>query len=488
MNYRAWYALAELVDNALDSYLHHERRLRHADGESYRLRIVIEVVSTDGGYIRVWDNAAGINTSNYQRAFVTAEPPTDSAGLSQFGIGMKSASCWFARQWSVRTTALGENIERRIEFDVPKIIRQQDDTLHPTVYPARDADHFTEVRLWNLHKPPQTQTIGKMKRHIASMYRNFLRSGVVQITFNGEDLAFEEPAVLRAPYYRDATGVPVEWRSNVDLTLFSGARVRGFVAIRERGSTKMAGLALFRHRRLVVGSDDEAYRPPEIFGPSNSYAYQRVFGELELDDFAVSHTKDGFIWGEQETEFLSALRTHLDSGPLPLLQQAEKYRARQASSDAASAATRAAGATAAALAGAEHLLEEQIDAVPSTRPPAEDYGSTEVASTRKLQLEVKGVTWNVTIDTTTDPSATDWVKVRELVHESHERQLGILFSVSHPFTQRFGGTTAAEVEGLVRIAVGLAMAETVARESGVRMAGAVMRNLNELLGSHLSRG
>ena len=33
--------------------------------------------------------------------------PPDRSGLSEFGMGMKSAACWFAPRWSVRTKALG---------------------------------------------------------------------------------------------------------------------------------------------------------------------------------------------------------------------------------------------------------------------------------------------------------------------------------------------------------------------------------------------
>ncbi len=109
MNYQAWYALGELVDNAIDSFLLRKEELRAGSEGDPHLRIVIEIEASDGGYIRVWDNAGGISAGDYQRAFVTAEPPKDSAGLSQFGVGMKSASCWFAREWRVRSTALGES-------------------------------------------------------------------------------------------------------------------------------------------------------------------------------------------------------------------------------------------------------------------------------------------------------------------------------------------------------------------------------------------
>ena len=56
----------------------------------------------------------------------------------------------------------------------------------------------------------------------------------------------------------------------------------------------MAGFALFRRDRLIQGSGDEGYRPELIFGKPNTFAYQRVFGEIHLDGFQVSHTKDGY--------------------------------------------------------------------------------------------------------------------------------------------------------------------------------------------------
>lgn len=487
MNYRAWYALGELVDNALDSYLLNRERLRQADGDEYQLRIVIEVEAADTGFIRVWDNAAGINSTDYQRAFVTAEPPPNSAGLSQFGIGMKSASCWFAREWRVRSSALGESVERTVEFDVPMIIRENIETLNSTSVPTDAERHFTEVRLWNLYKPPQTQTVGKMRRHLASMYRQFLRNKDVVIEFNGVPLAFDEPKILVAPYYKDPEGDPKAWRKDIAFSLSSGEGVSGFVAIREKGATREAGLSLYRHHRLIVGSDDDSYRPSQIFGSSNSFSSQRLFGELELDGFAVSHTKDGFIWEDREDEFLRLLRKEIDAPDLPLIQQAEGFRARRAAPDLGAAADKAVATTAAILPQAKAVIETQVSEHPTAEPPPTTYGSSLVASTKSLVLVIKGETWTVSIDTTTDPAATEWLKIKERRKSGKSRELGILISISHPFTQRFGGITSGDIEGLVRVAVGLAIAETTAREAGVEMAGVVMKHLNELLGGVLYR-
>lgn len=488
MNYKAWYALGELVDNAIDSYLKNRRRLHATDGKDYQLRIVITVETDADGSITVWDNAAGIGEKDYRRAFVTADPPPDSAGLSQFGIGMKSASCWFAPQWRVTSTALGEPVRRIVDFDVPRIIRENKDRLEVRTRPAPKNEHGTEVKLWNLYKPPQTRTVGKMRTHLASMYRNFLRSGDVVIEFNGEVISYEDPKVLRAPFFSTPTGRSHEWKKDITFSLPSGETVTGFVGIRERASLAFAGLALFRHGRLIMGSDDETFRPTEVFGASNSYAYQRVFGELHLDDFDVSHTKDAFIWGERESIFLKELRKAIDARPLPILKQADGYRARKASKSMVEAAERAVASTATAVASSGEVVSGQVAAPVTSKEPPKSLPQQKHMGRRTLALDVRGQQWVVSIDLTTDPAATQWVQIMDKHGLRGKRELAIRMSLSHPFTQRFGGTDSEQIEGLVRLATGIAIAEITAREAGVREAGTIRRNLNELLLDALSRG
>src|SRR5205823_5211700 len=108
VNYTAWFALAEFVDNSLQSFLDYRGELLSADGAAYKLRVSIEIDTYDRGRITIRDNAAGIHESDYERAFRPAAVPLNRNGLSEFGMGMKSAACWFAQNWTVRTTALDE--------------------------------------------------------------------------------------------------------------------------------------------------------------------------------------------------------------------------------------------------------------------------------------------------------------------------------------------------------------------------------------------
>src|SRR5205814_1079149 len=122
---------------------------------------------------------------------------------------------------------------------------------------------------------------------------------------------------------------------------------------------------LFRRGRVIQGSGDEGYRPSFIFGSSNSYRYQRLFGELHLDGFDVSHTKDGFRWDENEQPFLELLREHLDADDLPLLKQAEGYRVRVARAQMATAARQAVTNTTQAL---ETRLPDVLPTVAAAQP------------------------------------------------------------------------------------------------------------------------
>ena len=74
------------------------------------------------------------------------------------------------------------------------------------------------------------------------------------------------------------------WRKEIDFDFGINLRVHGFAAIRATGSTSHAGFALFRRSRLIQGMRrPQGYRPDTVFGNSNSYRYQRLFGELHLE-------------------------------------------------------------------------------------------------------------------------------------------------------------------------------------------------------------
>ena len=501
LNYRPWYALAEFVDNSLESFLRNRAEVIDTDGSCTRLRVEVFVDSSEGGTITVRDNAAGIYLDEYERAFRLAEPPPHLNGLSEFGMGMKSAACWFGEQFSVRSSALGETVERTISFDIEKIVATKSSVL-PVISKQVPANHhYTEIKISRLHRPPQGRTISKIKDHLASIYRVFIKDGTLELRFRSsgidEILSYEEPDVLVArPAERllrrhEFEDEPLTWRKDIDFDLGSGMRVTGFAALRKRASTAQAGFALFRRKRLIEGSGEDSYRPQEIFGASTTAPYQRIFGELHLDGFEVSHTKDGFQWDENEEPFLELLREHLNAPPLPLIEQARNalYGALQNPTAALDkAVNEAVKDTAEVLqAAASPVLDKQIQTPPKDQPPPPSLPKSQESWNEVFCLKFNYAKWKVTVEVVNDPGVSDWFTVFDTEDVDDIRQLGVSLTLSHPFMERFVGTDLDRIKPFVRLAAAIGLAEITAREAGARQTGEIRRNINQLLNDTLSR-
>ena len=58
LNYKPWFAIAEFVDNSIQSFLDYGKEIRQWDGDKTRLKVEIEIDSGEEGYVVVRDNAA----------------------------------------------------------------------------------------------------------------------------------------------------------------------------------------------------------------------------------------------------------------------------------------------------------------------------------------------------------------------------------------------------------------------------------------------
>lgn len=498
LEYKPWYALAEYVDNAVQSFLSVRDRLERGA----RLRVAIEIDRLDKTIV-IRDNAGGIAEPEIARAFRPAAPPDNTSGLSQFGMGMKSASCWFAPVWDVRTSAIDEDVERRIRFDIDRIIEDRLEELEIDAVPVDPGEHFTIITLRNVYQVPHGRTLGKIRDHLTDIYRCFLRDGVLELSVPGASvtnssaaLEYTEPEPLRAPRYttdNEPDGDPIEWRKSIAFELVDGRIVIGHAGLLARGDTRRAGLCLFRRNRAIVGTGEEKYRPTEIFGSGNTYESQRVWGELHMDDFDVSHTKDGFRWGDAEDEFLRSLKAALDEEPMPLLKQARNYRSgrptRAATGTAAGEAVTGV-VTALTAHGADDLDRVGADVSPAPPPPSSlEISDQPLIEHRTFEIHATGGLWRVTVELAADEGATQWLEIACDQGEAHRtRTVALRVYIASPFMRRIVKLDDRDsLEPVLRIAAAMGLAEILARFSGAACGpGEVRRNINELLRSSLS--
>lgn len=331
INNKVWNALAEYVDNSLQSYLNHREILAplNIDG---KLNVEINI-DIENDVITIKDDAFGIEEANYGRAFELANIPLDAEGLNEFGMGMKVSSVWLSDYWKVESSAYGEQVKKTFTFDLNEVVSKEETELPVLEESAEISDHYTIVTLNQLtHNKPSNRSLSYIKKHLASIYTKFIREGVINLVVNGEVMKYEELSCLNVPYYKTPKEKPIAWRKDIS---FQAPKpngkgkyvVKGFIGLLETMSTNNDnGFLLFRRDRVIGTSYDEKYRPEELCGQVGSPRYKRVFGELYLEGFDVSFTKNSFQEDDDLKTFVGLLKDEIaSSSDFDLFGQAQYY-------------------------------------------------------------------------------------------------------------------------------------------------------------------
>ena len=300
LNYEVWYALAEFIDNSTQSFFANRPLLEERmASEEFDQRLTVRLAyDKSKGVLRISDNAMGMSSKDLERALQIARPPDDTSGRSEFGMGLKTAACWLGDRWTVRTSKLGEPFEVSVEFDVPQVASGA--TALEVKEIAQDpARHYTIVEISHMHSRLHQRTIGKIKTYLASLYRIDTREGDLDIFWDQQKLTYESSLV----FLKLADGT--EYKRDFKLEV-SGKPVSGWVGVLYKGGRPKAGFATIRRGRVIQGQPG-AYRPGLIFGQegggSNNLINQRLVGEVHLDAFEVSHTKNAILFqGDEEDE------------------------------------------------------------------------------------------------------------------------------------------------------------------------------------------
>lgn len=327
---KVWNALAEYVDNSYQSYENHKDVLSEINPNG-NVRVSIDV-NFEKNTIVIEDNAYGIEEANYQRAFELANIPLDATGLNEFGMGMKVSSIWLSNTWEVETSAYGENVRKFMRFDLNEVLANQETELPITEESAGIEEHYTKITLSNLsvHKPTSRQ-MSAIKNHLTSIYTLLLRDKKLDLTVNGETLICRDLKILNAPYYKRPDSEPIEWIKKIDKKAPNpnGGNyvVKGFIALLETMSTsKDNGILLFRRGRVIGTSYDDKYRPELLSGQIGSPRYKRIFGELYLEGFNVSFTKNTFQEDDNFTTLIEMIHEEMAKDKsLDLFGQAQNY-------------------------------------------------------------------------------------------------------------------------------------------------------------------
>lgn len=305
LNYKAWYAIGEFVDNSTQSFYSHQEKLKQQGIEEVEINIEYD---SEHDILTITDTAFGMELPDFSRAVKVDSPPENKNGRNEFGMGLKTAASWFGNIWSVQSSQLGSSNQYSTEINIPEMREKNINVVAIHRTEVDPSTHGTTIIIRDITKKigaPRTK--GKIVELLKSMYRRDLNSGLIHINYDNEPLFFDEYACLS---FRNK-----EWRKTLDFCFdFDGIthHVTGFVGILANGGFGRAGFALFRRGRVVVGGEDLNYKPDRIFGQAQSTIAHKLFGEFDLDDFPINQAKDGFVWDDGlEDEFVEVLRSHI---------------------------------------------------------------------------------------------------------------------------------------------------------------------------------
>ena len=344
-------ALAEFVDNSIQSFIDKEHAIKSIDGEETKLSVVITVNSSKKQII-IEDNASGINRSDFQRAIRMGRPDDlthDKSSLSVYGIGMKSSAIWFSNTWQIETSALGSAEMLTTTFDLDRLLAAGTSKISVNREPEDTNKHYTKITISDsLRNFEEAAFKDKVLPYIQETFFKFKNIVNIRIIFDElvleSDKAFlDTPTPLKHPPV-DKQGNPLSeetkvWKKQIN-TDYGERKVKGFIMIMNKGHYHNPGIRLFRNRRVINGTKGggRQNKPEILLKTSNKFSAQRIYGELTLNDFPVNFTKTDF--DENLDGLYRLLRTEL-IGSTPndendFIHQVEYYRAKKSTSSSTS--------------------------------------------------------------------------------------------------------------------------------------------------------
>lgn len=300
LDYKVWYAISEFVDNSLHSYLENLESLNRIGISKCEVLINLDEKSNT---LIIEDNAGGVHPSEFERLLSVGVPKKESKyQLSEFGMGMKTASIWLGNNITITT----KHFELQKTYRISIQIENTDDEVSIKEVPnSSGLQGYTRIEISSLNRNlSHKRTVSKTKESLASIFKKYIESNKLDIIFQGETLSTDKFSLMKN---NDGS----EMRKDFKIELSSGKTAYGWIGLLDAKSTSAsrAGFSIYRFERLLMGYPDNTWKPSEIFSKGQSQVRTMLIGEIDMSEFKSSHTKNAINFvGTEEEEFLEQLK------------------------------------------------------------------------------------------------------------------------------------------------------------------------------------
>lgn len=265
-------AIAELVDNSIDSFLCNSEKLKKAGTTRATVRV-------EFGHQRVsvLDDCLGMPSKDLIDAFCLGKSHKGKMSLAlglvgKYGIGLKAAAMVIGKRFTVRTRRMGEDKAIEMSLDVDDLERDGW-YLDPPSTVKVGFEHGTEIEITKLRKEYNKTTKDKVKEASSRIFGHYISDGQLSLFIDGQPIdAYHEP--VRPGTHRA-----------FEINLGQFGKVKGWVGLlpKVQSHSGRYGFTLVRNNRVV-----EEYRQ---VGVRKSNSESKVVGELFLDNWDVDFTK-----------------------------------------------------------------------------------------------------------------------------------------------------------------------------------------------------
>lgn len=304
LKYSLWYALAEFVDNSTQSVENFKKTITKVFKKEKTILIVEITYCEKDRTITIEDNSIGMTRQDLSDALNVGIPTQYSKGRSEHGMGLKASACWLGNNWSIQTTKYGSGEQCTVSIDVKKI-SEGDKSCEIKVEKCSKSEHGTIIKIWNSNRRFRKDTLKTACDYLASIYRMDIRGKKLNLILNKQQIKAPDNWTF-AKFQSGRTA-----KENINL-IINKKKVTGWIGLLKEGlgqtSRKHGGFSLFKHGRQLVGFPS-AWKPAKIFGGvagegANNLLSQRFIGEIHLNNFVTTHTKDDFAWLDDEQDQL----------------------------------------------------------------------------------------------------------------------------------------------------------------------------------------
>jgi phosphohistidine swiveling domain-containing protein len=266
-------ALAELIDNALDAKLEHEK-----------LRVHI-AINTDS--IKIEDNGSGMSEAHARDAIRLGF--SDKEGkLGEFGLGLKSATTFLGKSFTLTTTPHNHNnTSYQLHFNEADWLVNGEWAHYPfTTIEGGALSPGTTIEITGLKIDIDEASLDKTIYELGARFGPFITHEMMELTIN------DTPCKPLIPELLDGKHEVAIEHDGITVSGWWGYQLRGY-------DKNQFGFSTFRRGRLVTVFDK--------IGLNANQDIKQIVGELHIDGVDISHHKRSWQTGSDKYKTLTRI-------------------------------------------------------------------------------------------------------------------------------------------------------------------------------------